>query len=289
MFAVAAACATAPAAEVTDGGARSDTTDARAEVTSNAVTSPETAPRPTATPTEVGPAEEVLTSPSTPPPSTAPPARAPEPTVALVGPGLGDEPVGPRVLGDPAPPFAATISPFDGDVLARSTWEPGCPVPPEDLRHITAHHHRPDGSVTIGELVVHADWADEIVGVLATMYSAGFPIEEMRVTTAADVADPPSDDNNTTAFVCRAVTGGTAFSQHAFGLAIDINPLWNPYRRLDLVLPPDAGPWLDRSDVRPGMIVEGDAVVAAFDAIGWGWGGRWRSLVDWQHFSANGR
>ncbi len=195
----------------------------------------------------------------------------------------------PRVVADPPPPFAASIAPFEGDALERSTWAPSCPVHHDDLRLLTLHHWRPDGSTTTGELVVHADWADEIVGVFAQLYSAGFPIEEMRITTPSDVAAPPDDDNHTTAFVCRAVTGGTTYSQHAYGLAIDINPLWNPYLRGDVLIPPTAAPWLDRGDVRPGMIVEGDPVVAAFDAIGWGWGGRWTSLDDWQHFSANGR
>ncbi len=211
------------------------------------------------------------------------PTTAPRAAVATT------EPTEPRELVDPARPFSSRIDPFDGDALARSTWEPGCPVEPDDLRLLTLAHHRPDGTVGTGEMVVHADWAADIVGVFAELYVAGFPIEEMRIITPADVAAPPPDDNVTTAFVCRAVTGGTSFSQHAYGLAIDINPLWNPYLRGSVLIPPDAAPWLDRDDVRPGMIVEGDVVVSAFDAIGWGWGGRWRSLLDWQHFSANGR
>lgn len=175
------------------------------------------------------------------------------------------------------------------EVVARATWHDGCPVALADLRYVRLRHWGFDGGEHIGELVVHADAADDIVGVFARLHGAGFPIEEMRVESPADVDHLPPDYNNTTAFTCRPVTGGTGWSQHAYGLAIDINPLLNPYRRGGVVLPEGAGTYLDRSDVRPGMIVEGDAVVQAFDAIGWGWGGRWRSLKDWQHFSANGR
>jgi hypothetical protein len=91
--------------------------------------------------------------------------------------------------------------------------------------------------------------------------------------------------DNTSAFNCREITGGGAVSNHALGVAIDINPVENPYVRGGDVLPPAGAEYLDREDVRPGMIVEGD-VTAAFDAIGFDWGGRWRSLQDYQHFEA---
>ena len=100
------------------------------------------------------------------------------------------------------------------------------------------------------------------------------------------------DDNLTAAYQCRASTGSSRWSQHAYGRAIDINPFQNPYRKDTregrVVLPAYATAYLDRSLVRPGMIVEGDVAVDAFDAIGWGWGGRWNTLKDWQHFSASG-
>ena len=259
--------ATAPAGTASAGTASANTAAVSAETAAPSAASTST----TVAPATPGPADAETEA-------TAP-AVAPEPPVA--------EPS--RLVADPPPPFAASIDPFEGEALEMSTWAPTCPVHHDDLRLLTLHHWLPDGSTTTGELVVHADWAAEIVGVFSQLYAAQFPIEEMRITTPADVLAPPDDDNHTTAFVCRAVTGGTTYSQHAYGLAIDINPLWNPYLRGDVLIPPTAAPWLDRDDVRPGMIIEGDAVVAAFDAIGWGWGGRWTSLDDWQHFSANGR
>jgi hypothetical protein len=85
------------------------------------------------------------------------------------------------------------------------------------------------------------------------------------------------------------VRGATVFSQHAYGLAVDVNPFQNPYLKGDLVLPELASAYRDRSRHRPGMILPGGPVVRAFAAVGWGWGGSWHSLKDLQHFSANGR
>ena len=94
--------------------------------------------------------------------------------------------------------------------------------------------------------------------------------------------------NNTSAFNCRAVTGGSGWSEHAYGRAIDVNPFVNPYVKGSTVLPPEAARFTDRSRTDPGMIHAGDAVVDAFAARGWSWGGYWSSLKDYQHFSTTG-
>jgi len=176
------------------------------------------------------------------------------------------------------------------DVLARSTWEQGCPVPPEKLAYITVPFWGFDGWVHTGELIVHDDVAADVIGVFEELYGARFPIEEMRVITRADVDAPPiGDGNNSGSFVCRPVTGGTSFSEHAKGLAIDINPFHNPYIRGDRVLPEQASTYIDRSLNEQGMLQPDSLVVQAFAEIGWSWGGSWNSLKDYQHFSANGR
>jgi D-alanyl-D-alanine carboxypeptidase-like protein len=96
--------------------------------------------------------------------------------------------------------------------------------------------------------------------------------------------------NNTSAFNCRAVTGGSAWSEHSYGWAIDVNPVQNPYVDSGgAVLPPEGSPFLDRSQKVEGLIHAGGTVVRAFEAIGWGWGGRWEDPVDYQHFSLTGR
>jgi hypothetical protein len=95
--------------------------------------------------------------------------------------------------------------------------------------------------------------------------------------------------DNTSAFNCRVVAGTTTWSQHAYGRAVDVNPVRNPYVRDGGVDPPGGAAYTDRSDVRPGMLVEAGAVVDAVDRIGWGWGGRWSSGRDLQHLSRTGR
>ncbi|GAA0902055.1 M15 family metallopeptidase [Pseudonocardia zijingensis] len=185
--------------------------------------------------------------------------------------------------------FTSTVAPVPDDVLARSTWKPGCPVQPEDLRYVTVVFHGFDGAAHTGELIVAAAVAGDVARVFGDLYEARFPIEEMRVVEPAELAAPPTgDDNNTTAFVCRPATGSTKWSAHALGLAVDVNPFQNPYSKGDLVLPELASAYLDRDRDLPGMIRDGCPVVAAFERIGWTWGGRWTSPVDRHHFSQTG-
>ncbi len=192
--------------------------------------------------------------------------------------------------GEAAPPFVSTIGPLDGEPLERSTWEEGCPVPPSELRYVTVSFWGFDGLAHQGELIIAAAQAEGIAGVFEKLYNARFPLEEMRIITPADLdADPTGDSNNTGSFVCRAVTGGTRFSEHAYGLAIDVNPFHNPYLRNEVVLPELATIYTDRTRVLPGMIMPDDVVVQAFADIGWRWGGDWNSLKDWQHFALNNR
>jgi hypothetical protein len=147
-----------------------------------------------------------------------------------------------------------------------------------------------DGPPHHGRLAVHRRWADEILVVFRRLYRSGFPIRRVRLVDrfGADDRDSMRHDN-TSAFNCRYVAGTTTWSQHAYGRAVDINPVENPYVDGTHVSPRRGRRYLDRTDIRPGMIVRGDVVVRAFRRIGWGWGGRWTSAKDYQHFSANGR
>jgi D-alanyl-D-alanine carboxypeptidase len=185
--------------------------------------------------------------------------------------------------------FHSTAGPVPPDVAARSTWHDGCPVALEELAYLTVSFWGFDGRHHTGELIVSADHADAIVAVFAKLHEEGFPIEEMRVVSAIDLVVPATGDgNNTTSFTCRNVVFSDTWSQHAFGLAIDINPFHNPYASGERVLPELASAYLDRDDVRPGMILDGDVVTTAFADAGWSWGGDWRTLVDYMHFSATG-
>ena len=189
------------------------------------------------------------------------------------------------------PEFTSTISAITPDLAARMepSWRPGCPVPLEDLRYVTVTHRDFEGASVQGELVVHADAAEDMVTVFSALFDAGYPIRSLRLVDDFDASDDASmDADNTSAFNCRAITGGTGWSEHAYGRAIDVNPVENPYV-LGSSVAPDAGrEFVDRPD-RPGVIQPDDEVVRAFAAVGWLWGGDWESPIDYQHFSPSGR
>lgn len=176
------------------------------------------------------------------------------------------------------------------DFPLTSSWRAGCPVGPADLRAVTFPHFRADGSRSRGVLIVHRDVVSDVAVLVRAAYGTRFPL-----TQARPVDDFGGDDDasmaadNSSAFNCRWVSGTTTWSRHAYGHAVDLNPVANPWVRGDQIEPPSGAEYVDRSDVRPGMLVEGGGVVDAADRIGWGWGGRWRSSSDYQHLSSDGR
>lgn len=172
------------------------------------------------------------------------------------------------------------------------SWRPGCPVGLRQLRLLTLTYRSYRGETRTGQLVANRDAAADLERAFRVMYRTDFPIRRMRLVDHYGGSDMRSiTANNTSAFNCRAVPGSGTWSEHAYGRAVDINPVQNPYWRIasGYVEPTRGRTFLDRSRRHPGMIHEGDAVVAVFDRMGWGWGGRWQSLRDWQHFSVSGR
>ena len=292
LLVVVAACS-APAAETAPAGQLS--------VEPSPEPSPEQSPDVSPSPSEPTPTTSSLPETSTP---TPPGAHRPEWLGTRVLPerpdGLGEVLDTPPELVDrrfPPPDarpvadgFSASAGPVPDEVLARSTWELACPVELADLSYLTMTFWGFDDNTYVGEMIVNASVANDVIGAFERLYDARFPIEEMRVVDAPELDAPPTGDgNNTTAFVCRPTTLSDSWSEHAYGLAIDVNPFHNPYLRGDAVLPELASAYLDRDRELPGMITQGDAATEAFADIGWGWGGEWTSLKDWMHFSASGR
>ncbi|MGH9084556.1 MAG: M15 family metallopeptidase [Acidimicrobiales bacterium] len=188
----------------------------------------------------------------------------------------------------PAPPFQASIEPVTQEELGTSWGADARCTPPAELRKLTMSHWGYDGQVTSGQLIVHVAQADRMVAVFRDIYAARFPIERMVPIAAYGADDQVSmRANNTSGYNCRTVAGSTSLSQHAFGAAVDVNPLHNPYVKGSTVDPPEGAPWANRGRDDPGMIEAGDALVQAFARQGWGWGGYWSS-PDYQHFSASG-
>ena len=208
---------------------------------------------------------------------------------AGAGPGAGAWRAAPD---DPA--FEGSSEALDAKLRKRMTgksWHRGCPVGLGKLRLLEVTHWGFDGDVHGGRLVVHRRAAAAILKVMEALYEERYPIRRMVLIDRYGADDHRSmAADNTSAFNCRFVAGqpGT-WSQHAYGLAIDVNPIENPYVSGDHVSPPAGKPYADRTRNEPGMIHGGDATVRAFAAQGWEWGGDWSPAKDYQHFSANGK
>jgi D-alanyl-D-alanine carboxypeptidase-like protein len=165
-----------------------------------------------------------------------------------------------------------------------------CPVTAADLQTVHVRYRGFDSSSHVGVLVVNRRVARDVVTVFRRLYAARFPIRRMTPISAFHGSDDASmAADNTSAFNCRRAVGGTGWSEHAYGLAIDVNPVENPYVLGGKVLPPAGRRYLDRARVRPGMAVAGGPLVNAFASVGWKWGGRWPGSPDYQHFSVSGR
>jgi D-alanyl-D-alanine carboxypeptidase len=185
--------------------------------------------------------------------------------------------------------FVGTVSPVRQQDV-RFSYRAGCPVAPEDLRLVRVSYRGFDGRAHVGALVVHRRVARDVVVVFRTLYAAGFPIRRLTPVSAYRGSDDASmAADNSSGFNCRRAVGGSGWSEHAYGLAIDVNPVENPYVLNGRALPPTGRAYLDRSRVRPGMAVGGGLLVRAFASVGWKWGGRWTGAPDYQHFSVNGR
>jgi hypothetical protein len=171
-------------------------------------------------------------------------------------------------------------------------WRPGCPVALSDLRRVTLTYVGFDGRAHQGALVVNRTVAAPVARAFGELYAARFPIRRMLPIEAYGGSDFGSiEADNTSAFNCRSATGSSHWSEHAYGRAIDLDPIENPYVSGGSTSHTASRPYVDRARAagRPGVISEGGVVTRAFGRIGWGWGGRWNGTRDYQHLSASGR
>ena len=200
-----------------------------------------------------------------------------------------------------APTFHWSVAPVAAPVRAELTgpfWHSGCPVPFSRLRVLTVSYWSFDHHVQTGQLVVNTRVARPLARVFNRLYALRFPIRHMQL---ADAYGPkrsrPADNDVSDAFECRQAvaspcsgkpsTGTGSWSEHAYGEAVDLNPVENPYVGCGQTREKRSRPYLDRSRLRPGMVTP--RVVAAFRSIRWGWGGDWSgSTKDYMHFSASG-
>lgn len=206
-----------------------------------------------------------------PPPHTATPSPSPPSATATSPP--------PATAG-------ATVAPVTADELG-ATWRPGCPVEPGQLRRVGVDYVGFDGQTHRGDLIVHEDLVHDVIAVFDQLRRLGYPIEKIRTVDHYAAADDAlsMEDNNTSAFNCRSIPGSNTWSPHAYGRAIDLNPLINPCLYASGYFEPqNAQPYLDRSHTDPGLLHNGDPAVHAFTDRGWRWGGEWTAPLDYQHF-----
>jgi hypothetical protein len=185
--------------------------------------------------------------------------------------------------------FAGTIATVTAAQLG-SSYHAGCPVGPAALRMLHMSYWGFDHRPHVGTMVVNASVAPSVVAVFSKLFRAHFPVRRIVTVDAYGSDDHASmAADNTSGFNCRPVADSNPprWSAHAYGLAIDINTVENPYVSGTLVSPPAGNAYLDRGNVRPGMAAPGAVLNNAFATAGWFWGGRWAS-PDYQHFSKNG-
>jgi hypothetical protein len=189
-----------------------------------------------------------------------------------------------------APPFSHSVSRVTATDLPHS-WHRGCPVAPASLRRLRLSYWGFDGHAHTGALIVNVNAVGSLTRVFSRLYAARFPVRRLRPIDAYGGSDERSlDADNTAAFNCRyaVAPGPKRWSVHAYGFAIDVDPVENPYLLNGRVHPRAGRAYLNRSRIRPGMAYRGGLIVSAFAAVGWEWGGRWTGSPDYQHFSATG-
>ncbi len=193
--------------------------------------------------------------------------------------------------------FAQSSSAFQSveisdEVFARiegKSFEKECTTPREDLRYLRVLHYNKEGEELEGELICHKDIADDLLDIFRKLHEARYPIERMVLVDEYDADDEASMmDNNSSAFNFRFISGTRSLSRHSRGMAIDINPLYNPYVRQrggrTLVSPKNAKAYTNRAKAFPYKIERGDLCVRLFKEHGFTWGGDWKNSKDYQHF-----
>lgn len=184
---------------------------------------------------------------------------------------------------------------ISGKVFKRmygKSYKKGCTVPKSDLRYVRVLYYGFDKKTHIGELVVNRKIAKDICKIFYKLYSKKYPIEKMLLVDEYNAVDEDSmADNNTSCFNYRPVSGTTRLSRHSYGMAVDINPLYNPYLHTvngKKVCEPAAGKkYLNRSKSFAHKIDKKDLCYKLFTKYGFTWGGNWKSVKDYQHFEKN--
>ena len=179
------------------------------------------------------------------------------------------------------------------EIFARiygKSYKIGCEIPREDLRYLKLLHYDIEGEIHIGEMICDKSIASDLTYIFKELYNAQYPIERMVLIDDYNADDETSmRNNNSSAFNYREITGGGKLSKHALGLAVDINPLYNPYVKIlpngQLHIEPhNSEPYIDRTKKFHYKIDSTDLCYKLFKQYGFEWGGEWDTRKDYQHF-----
>lgn len=159
----------------------------------------------------------------------------------------------------------------------------------DDLVYLHLLHYDFEGNVQEGEMICNVKIADDLLEIFRALYDAQYEIDKIRLIDEYGADDDLScADNNTSCFNYRVVAGSTHLSNHAYGMAIDINPFQNPYITypggVERISPVGSEPYADRNSGLEHMILRGDLCYQLFTEHGFFWGGNYKSMKDYQHF-----
>ena len=198
--------------------------------------------------------------------------------------------------------YTFSIAPINANMKQRmingNSWKQNCPVALKDLRYLNMAFIDFSGNTQIGEMIVHKDVAKDVTQIFEMLYVEKYPIRKMHLISRYHGNDYKSiEADNTSAFNCRAVTGNkNKWSNHAYGKAIDLNPIENPYvsrkgtsshKKSSAYLPAKRMRKHNASSANRAVLLNNDKVVRRFKSYGWRWGGDWRYIKDYQHFDKN--
>ncbi len=169
------------------------------------------------------------------------------------------------------------------------SYAEGCTVPYEDLRYLQLSYVDFNGQTQLGEMICNKAIAGDLLDIFSELFHNGYQIDKIRLIDEYGADDDLScDDDNTSCFNYRVVAGSTNLSKHALGLAVDINPFYNPYVTYPdgkiRISPKGSEAYADRSSDFPHKIDENDLAYKLFTSHGFTWGGHWKTLKDYQHF-----
>ena len=195
-----------------------------------------------------------------------------------------------EISGSPEPVFyAEEISDEVFERMRGVSFPEDCPVKLSDLRYLRLSYKDMEGNTHEGEMVCNAAIADKLIDIFTKLYENDYPIERMSLVDDYNADDELSmSANNTSCFNFRYISGTKKISKHGEGLAVDLNPLYNPYvKEKDgtIHVEPESGAaYTDRTLDFDYKIDENDLAYKLFTEAGFTWGGSWKSVKDYQHF-----